>query len=56
MAAGELIVKSDWAPPKLADWVAANPVLKEHSSRLVVDPEVPVSVNPEGNTSVVSAD
>lgn len=56
MAAGDLIVKSNWAPPKLADWVAANPVLREHSSRIVVDPEVPVSVNPGDNTSVVSAD
>ncbi|MFP3645142.1 hypothetical protein [Paraburkholderia sp. SIMBA_054] len=43
------IVVDSWHTPTLAEFKAANPHLLNHSSRLVVDPEVDVSVNP-GNT------
>lgn len=40
------IAASNWKTPTLADFLAANPHLKNHSSRTVLDPEVPVSVDP----------
>lgn len=40
------IVTSDWTTPTLSEFLAVNPHLLNHSSRTVVDPEVPVSVNP----------
>lgn len=38
--------KPTWQTPTFEDFVAANPHLLNHSSYVVVDPEVPVSVNP----------
>lgn len=43
------IAASNWKTPTLDDWLAANPHLLNHSSRKVVDPEVPVSVNPNAS-------
>jgi hypothetical protein len=36
----------EWKTPTYAQFLAANPHLLNHSSRIVVDPEVPVAVNP----------
>jgi hypothetical protein len=35
-----------WKTPTFQEFLAANPHLLNHSSRLVVDPEVPVAVKP----------
>lgn len=44
-----------WKTPTYREFLAANPHFLNHSSREVVDPEVPVSVNPlPGSTSVAS--
>jgi hypothetical protein len=50
-----VIVSSKWKTPTLKDWLDANPHLKNHSSRLVVDPEVPISVNPSVVSSTTSS-
>lgn len=45
------IVTTDWHTPTLEAFRAANPHMLNHSSRLVLDPEVDVSVNPPVDTS-----
>lgn len=35
-----------WKTPTYAAFLAANPHLLNHSSRIVVNPEVPVAVDP----------
>jgi len=55
----DTIFVSDWKTPSFADFLAANPKFRNHSSREVVDPEVPVSVNPPvapSDTGTDSAD
>jgi hypothetical protein len=37
----------EWTTPTLAQFLAVNPHMLNHSSRLVVDPEVEVAVNPD---------
>lgn len=44
------IVTSNWQTPTLEAFEAANPHLLNHSSRIVIDPEVNVTVNPQVNT------
>ena len=45
----------EWKTPTYAAFLAANPHLLNHSSRTLVDPEVPVAVDPN-NTENNSAD
>ena len=33
-----------WVTPTYASFLAVNPTFPHHSSRLIVDPEVPVSI------------
>jgi hypothetical protein len=45
------VVTSDWKVSTFVEFEAVNPHLNNHSSRTVLDPEVPVAQEPAGTPS-----